>query len=305
MPLRSTAPNPERPSHLSCSAVGTALTLISLAALDACGGGGSTGGTPTATVTSTSVAATRYGAPALVTINGTGLDSTLAVTSAGCKNMTLLTAAPTASTSTTAYYSCTVSGAFSSTVVAKSNNTTVGSANFTVLPPVVTMAVSDGVGVNGNLVITLEGDKAPITVDNFLAYVNAGFYGGLIFHRVSNLNHVIQGGGFGTMTDGNLPVPKATNPPIVLETTGGSNVQWSVGMARTSMPNTATSQFYINTAANPGFDGNYAVFGNLTASSVVVAQSITTAACTPLTGATDDSCVPIPNVVITSAVQTQ
>jgi cyclophilin family peptidyl-prolyl cis-trans isomerase len=282
-----------------------ALPLVSIAALTACGGGGSGGGTPTATVTSTSVAATRYGDPALVTINGSGLDSSLAVSSAGCKTMTLLTAAPTASTSTTAYYSCTVSGAFSSTVVAKSNGTTVGTASFTVPAPVVTMAVS-GDGVNGNLVITLKGDKAPVTVDNFLSYVRSGFYNGLVFHRVAP-GFVIQGGGFGAVTSGTLPAPKPTNPPIALETTGGSNVQWTVAMARTSDPNSATSQFFINLVNNAGIldAAGYAVFGNLSTSSTAAAQAIVAAPCTQLAGATDNSCVPIPNVVITSATQTQ
>jgi cyclophilin family peptidyl-prolyl cis-trans isomerase len=217
-----------------------------------------------------------------------------------------MTLTASTSTSTTAHYSCTASGAYSSTVVVKSNGTTVGSAAFTVPAPIVTMAVSNGAGVNGNLVIALVGDKAPITVDNFLAYVNAGFYNGLIMHRLSP-NFVIQGGGYGPATGGVLPTPKTTNAPIPLETTGGNNVQWSLAMARTSELNSATSQFFINLANNTNLDGSagYAVFGNLTTTSVAVAQSITTAPCVSNAGLPAGDCLPTPNVVITSASQTQ
>jgi peptidyl-prolyl cis-trans isomerase A (cyclophilin A) len=283
------------------------LTITLLGGLTACGGGGgSSNNGPTATVSSMSVAATRYGASALVTIAGTGLTN-LTVSSTGCKAMTRLTAAPTASTDTTAYYSCTPSGAYSSTVVAASNGSTVGSQNFTVPAPIVTMAVSGG-GVNGNIVFTLKGDKAPITVDNFLNYVNSGFYTGLIFHRVAP-GFVVQGGGYGAATSGTLPTPKATTfAPIALELTGGSNVQWTVAMARTSSPNSATSQFFFNIANNASIldSQGFAVFADVTASASVI-QQIAAAPCTPLvgTGLTDGSCVPIPNVVITSATQTQ
>jgi peptidyl-prolyl cis-trans isomerase A (cyclophilin A) len=181
------------------------------------------------------------------------------------------------------------------------------------------MAVAGG-GVNGNIVFNLKGNVAPITVDNFLAYVNSGFYNGLIFHRVAHENNpqagpeyfIVQGGGYGAATSGTLPTPKATTfAPIALETTGGTNVQWTVAMARTNDPNSATSQFFFNvlnnsaafdTASGPG----YAVFADVSASASVVTQ-ISQATCTPLvgTGLADGSCVPIPNVTITSATQTQ
>jgi cyclophilin family peptidyl-prolyl cis-trans isomerase len=287
-----------------------ALTAASLATLSACGGDGSSGnagGIPTATFTSASVLSPHYGQTATVTINGTVLDNTLAVTSPNCKNMTRLDA----STSTTATYTCTPTGAYAGTITVKSNGTTIGGANFTVPQPQVTLTVNNTAGVNGNIVINLAGDKAPITVDNFLAYVNASpsFYTNLIFHRTSVSNHIVQGGGYTASSGGTLPANPKTPlfAPIALETTGGSNVAWSVGMARTSDPNSATSQFYINTAANTGFDGSYAVFGNLTTSSQAVAAAIAAAPCTAMTGRAtgDDSCVPVPNVVITGATQTQ
>jgi peptidyl-prolyl cis-trans isomerase A (cyclophilin A) len=292
-------------SHVSVAVRATraaALSILPLAALTACGGGG--GSAPTATVSSMSIAATQYGKPAQVTLVGTGLTN-LSLTATGCKSITRLTASPTASTDTTAYYSCTPSGAYTSSILALSNGTTVGSQTLTVPAPIVTMAVSGG-GVNGNIVFNLKGNTAPITVDNFLAYVNSGFYNGLIFHRVV-AGFVVQGGGYGAATSGTLPTPKTpTYAPITLETSGGSNTQWTVAMARTSDPNSATSQFFFNIANNAGIldSQGYAVFADVSTSAAVI-QQIATAACTPLTGLTDGSCVPIPNVVITTATQTQ
>jgi len=287
-----------------------ALTVVTLAALTACGGGG--GDTSTSTVSTLSVAATKYGTPALVTASGTNL-SNMSLTAPGCKDVTRLTAAPTASSDTTAYFSCTPSGAYTSTISAVSNGVTLSSQTLTVLAPIVTMTVSGG-GVNGNIVFNLRGNLAPITVDNFLAYVNSGFYTGLIFHRVI-AGFVVQGGGYGTTNSGTLPTAKTpTYAPIALETTGGSNVQWTAAMARTSDSNSATSQFFFNLANNASIldpsssTAGYAVFADVTSSATVI-QDIAAAPCTAvLSGGlplSDGSCVPVPNVVITSASQTQ
>jgi len=287
-----------------------AVSTLLLAALSACGGDG--GDSTPATVSSMSIAATKYGAPAQVTVAGTHLGN-MSLSAPGCKNVTRLTTAPTASTDTTAYFSCTPSGAYTSTITAVSNGATVGTTMLTVPPPIVTMAVSGG-GVNGNIVFTLRGNQAPITVDNFLAYVNSGFYNGLIFHRVVP-NFVVQGGGYGAATSGTLPAPKATTfPPISLETTGGSNLQWTAAMARTTDPNSATSQFFFNLVNNASVldpsntSAGYAVFADVSSSAAVI-QAIANAPCTDLVqggvAVNDGSCVPIPNVVITSATQTQ
>jgi len=300
--------------HVSASVRATALSVVTLAALTACGGGGSSsGGTPTATVTSMSVNATKYGQPATVTINGTGLDSTLAVTSNACASMTLLTTAPTASTSTTAYYSCTVVGGITGSVVATSNGTQVGTASFTVPEPVVTLAVTNGELVNGVITLTLAADKAPLTTANFLAYVNSGFYNGTIFHR-DVANFVMQAGGYeepvtnlstATLKSGLLA-------PIGVENTGLSNVMWSVAMANANTSTntvTTTSQFYFNLADNTSLDGSYAVFGAVTGGTAV-AQAILAAPanCQVVSfpsGASETDCLPVPNAVITTATQTQ
>jgi cyclophilin family peptidyl-prolyl cis-trans isomerase len=303
-----------RSSH--ARAIAAPLALVALAALSACGGSGddSGGGTPTASVSSISVAATRYGQPALVTINGSGLDVSLAVASNACTGMTLLTTAPTVSNSTTAYYSCTVAGALTGTVTAKSNRTLVGtSPAFTVPQPVVTMAVSNGSGVNGNVTFTLAADKAPNTVSNFLSYVNSGFYNGVIFHRVVP-GFIIQAGAYAAPIANQVALaaatPKATSTNITLEKTGLSNVTWSVAMANTGSTTNpasqANSQFFVNLANNTNLDGGYAVFGAMTAGTTV-AQAIVSApsVCSFNNAAGSTDCLPVPNVVINSATQTQ
>jgi len=97
----------------------------------------------------------------------------------------------------------------------------------------------------GTIVIELYPDKAPATVKNFLAYVDAGFFAGTIFHRVIK-GFMIQGGGFGEDMQ-----PKPTQKPILNEANNGLlNLRGTIAMARTSQPHSATSQFFINTKDN-------------------------------------------------------
>jgi cyclophilin family peptidyl-prolyl cis-trans isomerase len=276
----------------------SALTAAVLVA--ACGGGGDSGPSGPS-VTSATISAPKYSQPALVTINGTGLDTDLSVSSSGCKNMTRSTAAPNASTATTAYYTCTVGaiGAQSVAISRASTSASLKSLSFDVPAPQVTMAVSNGGTITGNMVYTLAPDKAPITVDNFLAYVNSGFYDGTIFHRVVK-GFVVQGGGF--LANGTLKTP--TFPAIALEVGKGlSNVQWTLAMARTADLNSATSQFFINTVDNIALDtngGGYAVFGSVT-TNTALAAAIENAACSPA----GSFCQPTTAIVITSATQTR
>lgn len=115
----------------------------------------------------------------------------------------------------------------------------------------------------GNIVIELYPDKAPVSVENFLEYVKSGYYGGTVFHRVIK-GFMIQGGGF----DENGH-EKKTRSPIKLESDNGlKNDVGTVAMARTSVPDSATSQFFVNVKDNdflnyaPGNPG-YAVFGKV------------------------------------------
>lgn len=117
----------------------------------------------------------------------------------------------------------------------------------------------------GPIIVELDPGAAPVTVENFLKYVDDGFYDGLIFHRVAD-GFVIQGGGF----DSNRQFRPPTYSPIVNEAANGlSNQYGTISMARTSDPNSATSQFFINLTNNdfldPGgnTDAGYAVFGEL------------------------------------------
>ena len=122
----------------------------------------------------------------------------------------------------------------------------------------------------GNIEIELDRANAPITVENFLSYVNEGFYAGTVFHRVIP-GFMVQGGGF--TPDG---IQKETHAPIKLESRNGlKNTLGTIAMARTNAPDSATSQFFINVAGNgfldysPGNDG-YAVFGKVVSGMEVV-----------------------------------
>ena len=125
----------------------------------------------------------------------------------------------------------------------------------------------------GVITLELDADKAPKSVENFLAYVNKGHYDKTIFHRVID-GFMLQGGGFEPgMTQ------KPTDEPITNEANNGlKNNHYTIAMARTSDPHSATAQFFINTANNdflnhtaPSMQGwGYAVFGKVVAGQDVV-----------------------------------
>jgi cyclophilin family peptidyl-prolyl cis-trans isomerase len=127
----------------------------------------------------------------------------------------------------------------------------------------------------GDIVIELNPEKAPITVKNFLEYVEAKHYDGTVFHRVIS-NFMIQGGGFETK-DGQL-TEKKTKAPITNEGDNGlKNENGSIAMARTSNPNSATAQFFINVKDNDFLNGSaakagYAVFGKVTEGMDIVSK---------------------------------
>lgn len=127
----------------------------------------------------------------------------------------------------------------------------------------------------GDITVQLFPEKAPKSVENFLAYVNDGFYDGTIFHRVIS-NFMIQGGGFTPDMQ-----KKPTGPPIENEATNGlKNKKGTLAMARTPEINSATSQFFINVQSNDFLnhkgkapqDYGYAVFGEVTEGMDVVDQ---------------------------------
>lgn len=149
---------------------------------------------------------------------------------------------------------------------------------------------------HGKITVRLFRDKSPVTVENFLAYVDQGFYDGTIFHRVI-ADFMIQGGGF-------LPdmTEKPTRNPIPNESRNRlHNVRGTLAMARTSDPDSATAQFFINQRTNlqldwtPGSEG-YTVFGEVIDGMSVV-DYITTAPVTRVGGMSD---VPEEPVIIKS-----
>lgn len=152
----------------------------------------------------------------------------------------------------------------------------------------------------GEITLELDADKAPITVANFLKYVDNGFYDGTIFHRVIN-NFMIQGGGFDTNMN-----QKNTEAEIKNEADNGlGNDKYTIAMARTSAPHSASSQFFINVADNDflnhtsptGSGWGYCVFGKVTAGTDVI-DKIKQVATTNRKGHQD---VPVENVVIERA----
>ena len=125
----------------------------------------------------------------------------------------------------------------------------------------------------GDMLIELDAEKAPKTVENFLTYAKEGFYDGTIFHRVIN-NFMIQGGGFEAGMK-----QKQTHSPIENEANNGlKNDRYTLAMARTADPHSATAQFFINVADNdflnftaPTSNGwGYAVFGKVIEGTEVV-----------------------------------
>ncbi len=153
---------------------------------------------------------------------------------------------------------------------------------------------------SGDIVIELDAEKAPKTVENFLTYVQDGFYDGTIFHRVIN-NFMVQGGGF----DADMN-QKKTRDPITNEADNGlKNNEYTLAMARTSDPHSATAQFFINVADNeflnftaPTSNGwGYAVFGKVVEGTEVVDQIKNVS--TGNRGFHQD--VPVDNVTIESA----
>lgn len=123
----------------------------------------------------------------------------------------------------------------------------------------------------GNFVVELDDVKAPKTTANFLNYVKSGFYNGTIFHRVID-GFMIQGGGFTPDL-----VQKPTDAPVVSEAQNGlKNNKYTIAMARTSDPDSATSQFFINVNDNVALDypnsmGNgYTVFGKVVSGSQTI-----------------------------------
>jgi len=155
----------------------------------------------------------------------------------------------------------------------------------------------------GSIVVQLNPTVAPLSVNNFLKYLQNGFYSNTLFHRVI-AGFVIQGGGY---TAGLLARPGLL-APISLESNNGlSNLRGTIAMARTSDPNSATSQFYFNLAENPALDyqdasnPGYAVFGKIV-QGLDVMDTIGAVPTNTVNGTPD---VPVTDVVVKNALRIQ
>lgn len=243
--------------------------LASLAFLSGCGGSGSSG--TVATVTSVSITPTLNTSPTVVayrqtitmTVNGQNLEQGITINNPGCTNLTEVTGG----SNTQRTFTCKIIrvGPFNMTITNSSNNQVYYAAFNVPLAarPQVTLATT-----MGNLVVELNPGAAPITVDNFLDYVETNFYNNTLFHRVDQ--NVAQAGGYSATLTALTP----TYAAILLETTtttGLSNTYGTIGMASTSTINSATSQFYFNLVDNSAiYNANtttgatgYAVFGTI------------------------------------------
>lgn len=236
-----------------------------------------------------------YGLNATFYVGVTSLNPGVTLLADKCAPLT-----QTVSTSTTSLaYTCKVTGTGTLTFTAKdSQGTLLATQAFTVPDPQVQVTTS-----LGSAVLELNPTKAPATVDNFLKYVSSGFYTGTIFHRVIR-NFVVQAGGF---TSG-LAQMTPTYAPITLESNNGlSNLTGTLAMARTTEPDSATSQFYVNLVDNTNLDyvssasPGYAVFGKVVSGLDVISAigAVPTGPSKDTNGA-QMSDVPLTEVIVTS-----
>ena len=270
--------------------------LLSLlgAALSGCGG--SNDSEPAVTTMAASNA--RFSRAATLSINGRNLRAGIVVDmEGGCENLTLVANG----TEDLQQYTCDVLavGEFKAHVHT-TDGRFLGRLTFQVPLPEVSMTTS-----LGNFVLELDPVAAPATVRNFLGYVNAGFYRNVIFHRVI-AETLVQSGGY---TAGPVVKPP-TSPPIELESNNGlKNVRGSIGAARTSAPDSARAQWYVNVGDNPDFDyvdadqPGYAVFGKVTSGMATIdAISAVETRTDPASGLDN---LPVQDILVLTATQTR
>lgn len=260
--------------------------------LAACGGGGAD---IAPVVTSVQAQSLRFGQTATIYVGGQFLRSDMQADTGTCTNPSF----STSSSPNTAVLNCKVTrvGALPITLKA-ANGQVLFSTTLTVLQPQVTLFTS-----LGNIVLALNAAEVPTTVSNFLNYVGTGYYTGTLFHRVI-AGFMVQGGGYTT----GLVKKAGQLAPIALESNKGLlNTRGALAMARTSVFDSATSEFFINLADTPRLnyqsptDPGYAVFGAVL-SGMAVVDAIATMPTSTLNGTAD---VPVTDITITYALQTQ
>ena len=227
------------------------------AVLSACGGGGSST-EDNQQITSVDVRALAYSRQAVVFISGTYLRANMTATTGVCKDPVFNMSQ---STPQLAVLNCTVTVTGEQPLtITGSNGKVLYSGTIVVPQPQVELVTSQG-----SVVVELNPAAALVSVNNFLTYANSGFYNNTLFHRVI-AGFVAQGGGY---TRG-LVKKVEQLPPIVLESNNGLfNTRGTLAMARGNLPNSATSEFYVNLVDNRSLDyqspanPGYAVFGKV------------------------------------------
>jgi cyclophilin family peptidyl-prolyl cis-trans isomerase len=310
--IRTTKGDPENPNPSHRHRLRIWASPVSLAVLVACGGGGGGSGSPSTPSNQAPTARVALAgesvANAVTTFDTAGSSDSDGIIASGTWNY------GDGSTGSEPNHRYTSPGSFTATYTVTDDDGATASTSITVtvvkcsavgtqaalLSPHATVCVQTSVG---ELVFEIFSAEAPITAANFLRYVDDGFYAGTLFHRVI-AGFVAQGGGY---TSG-LVAKTATYPAIALETaTGLKNWQYTLAMARTSQPDSATSQFYVNLIDNPALNFNpvqpgpngYAVFGQVISGTAV----IDAIGGSPTTAAGGLSDVPVQEVSIRSMVR--
>ena len=270
----------------------TALLAIS-ALLTACGGGGSST-EDNQQITSVTVRALAYSRQAVLFVSGTYLRADMTAVTGACKDPVFNMAQ---STPQLAVLNCTVTATGEQPLsITGTNGKVLYTGTVAVPQPQIELVTSQG-----SVVLELNPAAAPVSVNNFLTYANGGFYNNTLFHRVI-AGFVVQGGGY---TRG--LVKKADQlAPIVLESNNGlSNARGTLAMARTNVPNSATSEFFVNLVDNRSLDyqspasPGYAVFGKVVNGLDVIDKI----AALPTTSVNSFANVPTTDVTLQSALQ--
>jgi cyclophilin family peptidyl-prolyl cis-trans isomerase len=289
------------PTRLLSLPLKSVVAFVLAAQLLACGGGGAEF---PPVVTGVSARTLQYSRTAVINIGGNDLRNSMTVDTGGaCTNPSF---AASSSTSLVVLNCTVVKVGPMPLTVKDGSGQVIYQTSLTVPQPQVTIATtltsSNGTS-QGAVVVELDPAVAPITVDNFLAYVNKGFYTDTLFHRVIP-NFMVQGGGY---TKG-LVKKTGQLAPITLESNKGlSNLRGTIAMARTDVPNSATSEFFINVVDNLRLDykdtdsPGYAVFGKVV-QGLDVPDAIVKQTTHSISGLAD---VPVSDVTITSIKQTQ
>ena len=278
------------------------LALAAACALSSCGGEG--GDIAMSNASATNV---RYAQTLTLTFTGQGFDKGVEVAVDGpCDNLTRLPG----SNANGVQYTCVISGVgrINSVLRATDGGQAFGSLKVDVPLPRVSLTVTDGTRT-GTLLLELDPAAAPASVAQFVAYANAGFYTGTLFHRVRP-DTAILAGGFTSGTEGVISAKLTTRGDVALERTGLKNLRGSVALYREAALNSANSMFFINTVDNPRFDvgsaetpDGYAVFGKVVEGLDVVDEIAKVPVRPDLSLAVND--VPVTAVRISAAAQTR